>query len=161
MAGPQTVFISTLRFVNKRFEHPVKASLGFITSDFNRNVIVTITLKFEPDDKYLFSMTQGSGKTAIWIGAILLLMAYLSLLLFNAPYIINAAEDRKKTAPRRTTGAKVMEPSVTPRRISPIGMINARIPNMEHHFFRLSLITRRSTMLPSIKLYKANGIPWL
>jgi hypothetical protein len=37
-AGPQTVFISTRSDVNKRQQHPVKASLDFLIFGFNLNV---------------------------------------------------------------------------------------------------------------------------
>jgi len=43
-AGTQTVFISALRFVKKRLQHPVKASLGFIISSCDQNIILAITL---------------------------------------------------------------------------------------------------------------------
>jgi len=43
--GTQTVFISALRFIKKRLQHPQKASFGFIMSGLNRNIFMTIAIK--------------------------------------------------------------------------------------------------------------------
>jgi len=45
--GPQTVFISMLRFAKKRQQTPVKASLDFIISGFNRNVYLTVAIRLK------------------------------------------------------------------------------------------------------------------